>query len=87
MAVSGLSFKNTLVGTGWTISCILCKNGLRKQSSQLVGSPFLAVKVFFPSLDKLFPAKSRDYCKLVKGWVWFESRTCREWLQGHLCKV
>jgi len=25
--------------------------------------------------------------KLVNGWVWFESRTCRGWLQEYLCEV
>ena len=37
MAVSELSFEKTLVGTGWAISVLLCINGLRKQSSHLVG--------------------------------------------------
>ena len=35
------------------------------------------------SLDKQLPAESCDYCKLVNGWVWFESQMCRGWLQGH----
>ena len=25
-------------------------------------------------------ASDYDYCQLVNGWVWFESRTCRGWL-------
>ena len=50
MAMSGLSFENTLVGTGWAVSVLLCTDGLRKQSSNLVGPPFPAVKfVFFPA--------------------------------------
>ena len=73
MAVSGLSFGNTLVGTGWAISVLLCTKGIRNQSSHLVGPPFTG-------LNKWLPAKSHDYCKLVKGWVWFELQTCRRWL-------
>ena len=34
----------------------------------------------YPSLGEQFPAECRDYCKLVNGWVWFESRMCRGWL-------
>ena len=49
MAVSGLSFENTLVGTGWAVSVLFFTNGLRKQFSHLVGSPFLAVKLFSQS--------------------------------------
>jgi len=46
MSVPGLSFENTLVGTGWICSVLLGINGLRKQSSHLVGPPFQAA--FFP---------------------------------------
>ena len=80
MAVSGLSFGNTLVGTGWAISVLLCTKGIRNQSSHLVGPPFTG-------LNKWLPAKSHDYCKLVKGWVWFELQTCRRWLWGQLYEV
>ena len=45
MAASGLGLEKLLVGAGWAIS-LLCTNGLRKQSSRLVGPPFLAVKRF-----------------------------------------
>jgi len=41
----------------------------------------------YPSLGEQLPAECHDYCKLVNGWVWFESRTCRGWLQEHLCEV
>jgi len=34
----------------------------------------------YPSLGERLPAECRDYCQLVNGWVWFESRTCRGWL-------
>ena len=72
MAVFGLSFRSTLVGTGWATSLLLCISGLRKQSSHLVGPLFLVVKLF-PCLDKRLLAESHNYCKLNSGWVWFES--------------
>ena len=49
MAASGLGLEKPLVGAGWAISLLLCKNGRRKQSSRLVGPPFLAVKRFSQS--------------------------------------
>ena len=57
MAISGHSFRNTLVGSGWATSVLLCMNGLRKQSSHISRCSFLAGKPF-PHLDKLLPAKS-----------------------------
>ena len=45
MAAFGLGLEKLLVGAGWAIS-LLCTNGPRKQSSRLVGPPFLAVKRF-----------------------------------------
>ena len=38
--------RNALVGTGWSNSCLVCTNGLRKHCSHLVESSFLAVKAF-----------------------------------------
>ena len=46
MAASGLGCQKALVGTGWAISLILRTNRLRKQSSNLVGPPFLTVTLF-----------------------------------------
>jgi len=63
MAVSGLSFRNTLVGTWLTISLILCTNRLRKQFSP-VGPSYLTVNLF-PEWWLL--VKSCDYCELIKG--------------------
>ena len=40
MAISGHSFRNTLVGSGWATAFLLCMNGLRKQSSCPVWHPF-----------------------------------------------
>ena len=45
MAAFGLGLEKLLVGAGWAIS-LLCTNGPRKQSSRLLGPPFLAVKHF-----------------------------------------
>ena len=58
VAICGLSFGNTLVGTRWTV---LCTNRLKKQSSHLVGPhiPSSEVFFFFPSLDERLLAKSR----------------------------
>ena len=36
--------RNALVGTGWSNSCLVCTNRLRKHCSHLVGSSFLTVK-------------------------------------------
>jgi len=38
-------------------------------------------------LEEQLLAKIRDCFKLVNGRVWFESQTCRGWLQGYLCEV
>ena len=38
--------RNALVGTGWSNSCLVCPNRLRKHCSHLVGSSFLVVKAF-----------------------------------------
>ena len=66
MVISGLSFRNTFIGTGWAASVLLRTNGLRKQSFHFVGLPFMAGKLF-PHLHELLPAESYNYCKLVKG--------------------
>ena len=51
MTVSGLDLAKPLIGTGRAVFSLPLTNGLRKQSSHLVGPPFLAVK-FVPSLDR-----------------------------------
>jgi len=40
MAISGLSFRNALVGSGWVTAVLLCVNGLIKQSSHPARCPF-----------------------------------------------
>ena len=60
MAMSWPGFRKRLFGSGWAVSyppTTIYINGLRKQSSHLVGSPFQAVK--------LFPSLSSDYLKLM----------------------
>jgi len=64
VVISGLSFINTMVGSRWATSVLLCMNLLRKYFQQ--GS-------FFPSLGKRLLGESYDYYKLVNGWVWFET--------------
>jgi len=44
MAVFGLHFENTLVGSEWATAVLLCTNGLRKQSSCPAWRPFLTGK-------------------------------------------
>jgi len=57
MSMAGLGYRKSLV---WQWVVILCKNGLRKQSSHLVEPSFQALKVFY-SLDRWLLAKSTDY--------------------------
>ena len=49
MAISGLSFRNTLVGSRWAIAVLLCTNGSRKQLSRLAQCPFPVGKLFSES--------------------------------------
>jgi len=67
MAVFRLSFRNTLVGSGWAISVLLCPNGLKKQSSHLTWHHFWWGSL--PSQEEQLPAKSQAYCKFTNGLV------------------
>ena len=58
-AVSWLRITNTLIGSGWATSRLLCKNRLTKQSDH-VQHPFPSRKLFL-SLDEQLPAEIRDY--------------------------
>ena len=50
MTVSGLSYRNDLVGAGRGISILLGINGVRNKLSHLVGPPFHAMQfVCYPS--------------------------------------
>ena len=51
--------RNALVGTGWSNSCLVCTNRLRKHCSHLVGSSFQAVKAF-PALNGCLLAENAD---------------------------
>ena len=51
--------RNALGGTGWSNSCFLCTNGLRKHCSHPVGSSFLAVKAFL-TLNGCLLAENAD---------------------------
>ena len=67
MAVSALSFRWALFGTGWAVSFLLCTIRLTKPSFQL-GPSFLALK-FFHSLNRRLLAESADSWDLNR-WVW-----------------
>jgi len=56
MAISGLRFGSTLVGTEWVTAVLLCMNGLSKQSSRPAQHPFL-VGSLYPSLGEKLPAE------------------------------
>ena len=51
--------RNALVGTGWSNSCLVCTNRLRKHCSHIVESSFLAVKAF-SALNGCLLAKNAD---------------------------
>ena len=51
--------RNALVGTGWSNSCLVCTNRLRKHCSHLVGSSFLAVRAFL-ALNGCLLAENAD---------------------------
>ena len=44
MAVSGISFRKALVGSGWVTAVLLCTNRLKKKSSCPARCPFPAGK-------------------------------------------
>ena len=56
--------RNTLVGTGWSNSCLVCPNRLRKHCSHLVGYSFPAVKTF-SALNGCLVAENADQAKFV----------------------
>ena len=58
VAVSGLSFRKALFGTGWAVSFLLCT----------IGPSFLALKVIH-SLSRQLLAESADSRDLNR-WVW-----------------
>ena len=85
MLVSRFNCRNTLVGSGWATSVLLCTNGLRKKSSHLAQCPFSVGKLFSQSG---LAVASQDLGLLqgwlVNEWVWFESQMCTGWLQEYL---
>ena len=58
MAVSGLTFRNTMVGVGWANSVLLCTN-----SPRLIAPPFPGEKL----LNKQLMAKSWAIASLLMG--------------------
>ena len=65
LAGSGLSFRKTLVGCGWAFPLFL-----RKQSSNLVGPPLLALNAVWKG-GCLPIALTIEIFRLINVWVWF----------------
>ena len=67
-AVSWLRITNTLVGSGWATSRLLCT----EQADKTVWphTAPISTQEAFLSLDEQLPAEIRDYCKFINGWVW-----------------
>ena len=51
MAAALADQRRALVGSGWTISCLVNTNGPRNHSSRLVGAPFLNLQAAFSQLE------------------------------------
>ena len=81
MAVSVLSLRKILVGTGWGTSLPLHPNGLRKQSPYMT-----SISGSEASLYEQLTAESCDYCKLINGLEWFESQACTDGCRGSCVK-
>jgi len=67
VAVTGFSFRNTLVGCGWTISL---GRPMHKWAKKIVISTCrvpISSSEGFPSLGKQLLPERCDYCKLVNG--------------------
>jgi len=74
-AMSGLVFRNDLVGTGRAISVPFGINGVRNKRSHLVWASISGIQGPFFSYGRL--AFSRDLTRhLLIGWVWSESCMC-----------
>ena len=75
MAVSGLIYRNNLVGTGRAMSVLFGISGVGNKRSHLVGPPFPSVQGLFFSYGSLSFLKSLNW-KFVNWWVWLESHIC-----------
>ena len=68
MAASGLGLEKHWVGAGCAISLLLCTNGPRKQSSRLVGPPFLSGKRFSRSRRAMVGQRAVTIELPLMGW-------------------
>ena len=66
LLVAGGRFLSSYARTGWVNSPDL----------NLQQGPNFWKWFFFFSVDKWLPAEKCDFCKLINGWVCFESRMC-----------
>ena len=71
MAISGLCFESTLVGSEWATAVLLCTNGLRNSPLALHGTHFRWGSIY-PSLGERLPAECvtiasslMDGCKCI----------------------
>jgi len=65
MAISGLRFGNTLVGSEFGHCCPM--------HDRVEKTVLLPCTAPISSLGERLPVECCDYCQLVNGWVWFES--------------
>jgi len=66
MVVSGLSFRNALVGSEWATVILLSMNGLRKQSSHHALCPFWRGSLF-PNLASGYRLSAITIASLLMG--------------------
>ena len=67
--------------------CVLYFSRKNSFPGRNVGPPFPAVRLFSRSVGATIGQEPwLDYCKLVRQWVWFESRVYTGWLQWQLCQ-
>ena len=70
VAASGFGCTKALVGTGWAIFLLLYMNRLRKQSSGLLGPPFLIMRFFLVCTCGHWPKAVAIENSLMSGCVW-----------------
>ena len=68
------------LGTGWAVSFLLCKNGLRKQSSNRVGPTLLAAKLLFSGWMSYCRPRAMTITSLLwVGVVWITCVKFGDW--------
>ena len=89
MAISGLSFRNTLVGSWWATSLLLCKDEVKKkQSSRLARHPSLELgEATFPAWVSSFQPKAVTIASSLMGGCGLSHECVEDGCIGHLCDV